>query len=111
MKATSDSAVQKALGDRLARIRLERNLTQTELADQAGVSKRTVERLEGGGSTQLSSFIRICRALGLLERLEQLVPAPVPSPIEQLALRGKRRLRARPRTEPAERKPWKWGDE
>ncbi|MBX3130172.1 MAG: helix-turn-helix transcriptional regulator [Polyangiaceae bacterium] len=111
MKATSDSAVQKALGERLARVRLERNLTQTELADQAGVSKRTVERLEGGGSTQLSSFIRICRALGLLERLEQLVPPPVPSPIEQLALRGKRRLRARPRRTPVERKPWKWGDE
>jgi transcriptional regulator with XRE-family HTH domain len=57
-KQTTDDAVLAELGTRLARIRLERNLPQGQLAKQAGVSKRTVERLEAGTvATQLSGFI------------------------------------------------------
>lgn len=83
------------LGGRLARARLDRNLTQAGLAGQAGVSKRTVERLESGAAaTQLSGFLRVCRALGLLERFDALIPEPAPSPIAQLKLRGKQRRRA-----------------
>ena len=51
MKATTqltDEAILRLLGARLSGTRLERNLTQATLAEQAGVSKRTVERLEGG---------------------------------------------------------------
>jgi len=106
-------AVLGELGGRLARVRLDQNLTQRELADRAGVSKRTVERLESGAAaTQLSGFIRVCRALGLLERLEVLVPAPLPSPIVQWKLRGKRRRRASSARIPDRpSKTWTWGDE
>ncbi len=75
------------MGERLAKIRLDRNLTQAQLATQAGVSKRTVERLEAGAvATQLSGFIRVCRVLDLIERFDLLVPEPVPSPVAQLKL-------------------------
>ena len=71
------------LGRRLARVRLERNLTQAQLAEQAGVSKSTVERLESGSvATQLSGFIRVCRVLDVIERFEMLVPESMLSPIE-----------------------------
>ena len=64
----TDEAVLSELGSRLAQVRLERNLTQAQLAEQAGVSKRTVERLESGSvATQLSGFIRVCRVLELLD--------------------------------------------
>jgi transcriptional regulator with XRE-family HTH domain len=101
------------LGGRLARIRLERNLTQAQLAEQAGVSKRTVERLEAGAvATQLSGFIRVCRVLGVLERLDTLVPEPMPSPVEQLKLRGRQRRRASTvNTVKSSSKKWQWGDE
>ena len=57
----------REMGGRLARVRLERNLTQIQLAEQAGVSKSTVERLESGAvATQLSGFIRVCRVLDLM---------------------------------------------
>ena len=47
-KQASDEAILSELGGRLTRVRLEQNLTQAQLAEQAGVSKRTVERLEAG---------------------------------------------------------------
>ena len=94
-RQTTDEAVLSELGARLAQVRLERNLTQAQWAAQAGVSKRTVERLESGAvATQLSGFIRVCRALNLIERFELLIPEAAPSPIAQLKLQGRKRRRA-----------------
>lgn len=111
----TDEAVLTELGRRLARTRLERNLTQAELGDEAGVGLATVQRLEGGQPAKLTSLIRVLRVLGLLEALELLVPEPTPSPIERLKLQGKQRQRAaHPRSadEPTtDAKPWAWGDE
>jgi transcriptional regulator with XRE-family HTH domain len=110
----SDEAVLRELGERLAAARLGRNLTQAALAEAAGVSKRTVERLESGEvASRLSALVRVCRVLGLVERLELLVPAPAASPVEQLRLAGRRRRRASgPRESPAPAgRRWTWGDE
>jgi DNA-binding XRE family transcriptional regulator len=77
----SDEALLHELGHRIARLRLERNLSQAQLAEQAGISKRTLERLEAGAAaTQLSLFLRVLRQLDLLERLELLLPSPHPWP-------------------------------
>jgi len=112
-KQTTDEAVLVELGGRLAQVRLERNLTQAQLAEQAGVSKRTVERLESGSvATQLSGFVRVCRVLDLIERFDLLVPEPVPSPIEQLKRRGRKRQRASAKRKvKASSKKWQWRDE
>lgn len=111
-KHASAEALLHELGGRLANVRLDQNLTQAELAEQAGVSKRTVERLESGAAaTQLSGFIRVCRVLGLLERFDALIPESLPSPIVQLKLRGKQRRRASSaKTPDRSPKKWKWGD-
>jgi transcriptional regulator with XRE-family HTH domain len=100
----------RELGARIARARLERNLTQSVMAEQAGVSKRTVERLESGEvATQLSGFVRVCRALGLIEKLDALIPEPVPSPIAQLKLHGRQRQRASGKRAPKKvAKTWSW---
>ena len=111
-KQATDEVILGELGGRLAKIRLDRNLTQAELATQAGVSKRTVERLEAGTvGTQLSGFIRVCRALNVIERFDLLVPEPLPSPVEQLKMAGRKRQRASA-AKPARpsAKKWKWGD-
>ena len=109
----TDDAVLAELGGRLARIRLERNLTQAQLAEQAGISKRTIERMESGAvATQLSGFIRVCRVLDMLEHLDALIAEPVPSPVAQLKLRGRQRHRAS--TAKAVKSPgkkWQWGNE
>lgn len=107
----TDTTVLAELGERLARTRLERNISQQALASEAGVSKRTVERIEAGAETRLSNFVRILRALGLLDQLDRLVPEPLPSPIERLKTHGKRRQRAG-RAPDAGDPPgaWTWGD-
>ena len=76
------------LGRRLARARLDRNLTQAAMAAEAGVSRSTVSRLEAGESTQLTNLLRILRALGLLQNLDALVPPPTVQPLQMLERRG-----------------------
>jgi transcriptional regulator with XRE-family HTH domain len=105
-----DTAVLQELGERLASLRLERNLKQADLAVEAGVSKRTVERMEAGGPTQLVNLVRVCRALGLLERLETLVPEVTISPVAQLIQQGKKRKRAAAVKVPKRASKWQWND-
>src|SRR5476651_19072 len=94
----ADQAVLDELGRRIARTRLERNIGQAELGAEAGVGVATVQRLERGRSVASTSLIRVLRVLGLLEALDRAVPELLPSPIEQLRLRGRQRRRAgRPR--------------
>ena len=107
-----DDMILRELGQRLARLRLTRNLKQSDLATQAGVSKRTVERMEAGGPTQLVNLVRVSRALGLVERFDGLIPEPVISPVAQLKLRGKERKRAVSAREPtaSSTSKWQWAD-
>ena len=110
--ALGDSAILDELGERISLLRIESGKTQEALAAEAGISKRTLERMESGASTQTSNLIRVLRALGLLERLDLLLPPPQPRPMELLKNQGRRRMRAsgrsRRREAPA---PWRWGDE
>lgn len=108
----TDAAVLAELGDRLSRLRLQRNLTQAQLAREAGVSKRTLIRLESGESSQVTNLIRVIRALGLLGNLDAFVPPPLPSPIEQLRSRARERRRASPGAKKSgPSTTWTWGDE
>ena len=102
----------QALGRRLARHRLNRNLTQAAVAAEAGVSTLTVQRIEQGHSSQAANLIRILRALGLLENLDALVPEPAISPVQQARMRGRIRQRASSRSgKPEPSIDWAWGDE
>lgn len=117
MKITSqipDEIVLEELGERVAQLRLSKNLTQAALAEQAGVSKRTLERLESGEvAVQLSGLVRVCRALGLAENWDALIPAVGPGPMELLKRRGRRRQRASGSRieEPPTAGKWTWGEE
>lgn len=109
--ANSEQIV-RDLGARLERIRLSRNLTQAELADEAGVSKRTIMRLERGVGPTLDTFIRVLLALGMSSNLAALLPDADVRPMERVLNRGRERQRARratPKAKPAT--PFRWGDE
>ena len=108
----SDDVVLAELGKRLATRRIELQLTQAALAEQAGIAKRTLERMEAGHSSQLSSLIRVMRELHLLPQLDTLIPEAGPSPMDLLKRKGKVRQRASGRrTGQPTRKPWRWNDD
>lgn len=109
----TDDSILAEIGERLAAARLARNLTQAALARDAGVSKRTIERLEAGHSAQLTSVLRLLRALELLDGLDALLPPDRPGPIELLEAGGRPRQRASgSRAEHgAPGEPWSWGED
>jgi transcriptional regulator with XRE-family HTH domain len=108
----TNEAILAELGERIARRRLDLQWTQAQVAEQAGVAKRTVERIEAGASAQMASLIRIFRVLELLPGLEQLVPEAGPRPMDLLKLKGKVRQRATSRqVQDAPDKPWSWDDD
>ncbi|MDH3376667.1 MAG: helix-turn-helix domain-containing protein [Gammaproteobacteria bacterium] len=108
----TDEAVLTEIGERLARARIDAQLTQADLAEQAGVSKRTVERIEAGGSAQLSNIVRILRVLGRLPNLNHVLPAATPGPMELLKRKGKPRQRASTRHRvDSSAGVWSWNDD
>lgn len=107
----TDDAVLAELGGRLARLRLDSGLTQAQLAEQAGLSKRTLERLEAGQSSQLLSLIRVLRVLGRLGGLEALLPDTGPGPMALLRGKGKPPQRASRRAVAEPKGEWQWGDD
>ena len=108
----TDAAVLTELGQRLASRRLALQLTQAEAARRAGVAKRTLERVEAGMSAELTTFIRIMRALDSLPELNRLLPDAGPSPMELLKHKGKKRQRAPGKTpEEQAAEEWTWDEQ
>jgi len=107
--ATSDQ-IEAALCKRLESIRLFRNITQAQLAEEAGVSPRTIGRLEKGQGISMDTLIRIMMALSIQQNLEALLPDPTVRPIERIGMRARERRRARPTKSIDELPTWSWGD-
>jgi transcriptional regulator with XRE-family HTH domain len=89
----SPDDIQAELGERLRRLRLNRNIDQATLAAKAGVSERTVRVLETGKGSTLDTFIRVLKALDALPNLDAIAPSPGISPVAMLD-RGHRPERA-----------------
>jgi len=112
----SSESIEHALAQRLETIRLSRNLTQSQLASMAGVSRSTLARLkQGDNGISLNNFIRIMQALQLHGHLEALLPDPSVSPLEQLEKQSSNKAtaknvkpRQRARTKKAENSEWAW---
>jgi transcriptional regulator with XRE-family HTH domain len=112
----TDETVLIELGERLARLRLSRDLTQRRLGEQAGVGRTVVQRIEAGEAVTTANLVRVLRALDSLDSLDRLLPEDVPSPVQELKLRGRQRRRASGAHgnggEGADQaRPWRWGDE
>ena len=102
--------IEAALCKRLESIRLSRNITQAQLAEKAGVSQRTIGRLEKGQGVSVDTLIRVMMALGIQQNLEALLPDPVVRPIERVGIGGAERKRARPAKSNDRPSTWSWGD-
>lgn len=89
----SPAALAEELGERLRQARLNSDLTQADVAERAGVSRKIVLNAEKG-KAQLESFLAIMLALNLTEQLDLFLPKPQVSPVQLIKLQGKKRQRA-----------------
>lgn len=91
----TDDEILRELGARLRAYRLQTNLSQGELAVHAGITRTTIRDAERGKDFQLSTLVKLFRALGRLGDLDAFLPAPSVSPIQLMKHQGKPRQRAR----------------
>lgn len=87
------SALAKMIGERLKQARLNRDLTQSDVAIRAGLARKTVLNAEKG-KVQLENLMAIMLALDLTEQLDRFLPPPEISPLQLAKLQGKQRQRA-----------------
>ena len=106
--AMTSGEVMTEIGQRIAAIRLSRNLTQEDMAKKSGISLATVKRLESGASNiGLSPFLAVCVELALTVGFESLLPTVRSTPQDIFSGKQQRR-RARHRKV---KKEFKWGNE
>ena len=100
-----------AIGSRLSRLRLSRNVTQAMLAEDAGIALRTLRRLEAGNPSTLDTFLRVAVALDLGDAILGAIPTGQIRPIERVSRTGSERQRARPRPREDRDPTWTWGED
>ena len=98
----------KELGQKIKLYRIMKGMSQQELEDKTGVSKRSISRLEQGESVQLENLFKILVALDLGENIDLLVPDQTKRPVFYLEISADKPKRVRRKKE---KKAFKWGDE
>lgn len=89
------------LGEQVRSVRVVAQLSQAELAQEAGVSETSLRNLERGGGSSLKTLIAVARVLRRDDWLDAFDPrGNVPSPIEAL-----RAIRKQPKRPQRVRKP------
>jgi transcriptional regulator with XRE-family HTH domain len=79
----SNTTILTELGSRIKSLRLSKNKDQQQFSYDSGVSLRTLSRLENGHSVTLEAVLKVIRALGIIERLDLLLPITEISPVQQ----------------------------
>ena len=92
--SNSDLVILQNFGIQLKQMRLNRNLTQTELSELSGLSRSAISDFENKGTGSMSSFVMVLRALEKLEILNYFISEASVSPIQIAKLKGKTRKRA-----------------
>ncbi|MCW8900579.1 MAG: helix-turn-helix transcriptional regulator [Gammaproteobacteria bacterium] len=91
--ALSDKSIEQELGQRLKALRLQKNMTQKELAEATTLSLNSIKSLESGRS-KLSTLIAVLRELEALDHLNNFIPEISISPIQLAKTQGRVRKRA-----------------
>ncbi|MBS0416469.1 MAG: helix-turn-helix transcriptional regulator [Proteobacteria bacterium] len=93
---TSVSDLEAQMGESLRRVRLDRNMEQATLAQQAGVSLRSLQRLELGKGSTTHTLLSVLRSLGREDWLNTIAPVATINPLT-MPRAATPRLRARKR--------------
>lgn len=94
----TDTVVVKTLCLSIKQMRLNKNMSQDELAERSGVSRITISRMESGKAINLITFVQLLRALENLDLLNYLNIEPEISPMQVMEARAKLRKKASPKS-------------
>ena len=73
--------LQQLLGERIKKLRLNRNLDQLTTAEKAGVSEKALRNHEAGRGSTVETLLRVLKALDYLQGLDLLVPEASINPL------------------------------
>lgn len=73
--------VQIDFGQRVRKLRLNKNLDRQTVASQAGISVSAVQNLESGKGATLKTLIAVLRVLGHIDGLLAIAPTPTLDPL------------------------------
>lgn len=90
----SDKAIISVIGEYIKQQRLIQNKTQAKIAEDAGINRWTMSKVENGEPISLISLIQILRALNLLDILDIFKTNTQISPLELAKLEKQKRQRA-----------------
>jgi len=90
----SDPAIVNEICHNLKQIRLNKNISQAELANLSGLNRVTISRMEAGRSATLLTIIQVLRALDKLVILNAFNTEPEVSPIQLLKQKESQRQKA-----------------
>lgn len=93
--SSSTGDILREIGERLQTYRLQQNMTVTQLAERSGAAPRTINRTEAGENSSLETVVKLLRALGRLDALNEFMEPPTLSPIHLAMMKGHQRQRAR----------------
>lgn len=93
----SDPAIVKEICTNIKQLRLNKNISQAELANLSGLNRVTISRLEAGRSATLLTVIQVLRALDKLEILNAFITEQEISPIKLLQQKVSQRQKASPK--------------
>jgi putative transcriptional regulator len=81
IESKSTAAIAESLGECLKQARLNADMTQVVVAEQAGISRKAVLTAEKG-KAQLETLIGIMQALQLTDQKDNFLPTQDISPIQ-----------------------------
>ena len=94
LSAMADPAIVKEISQSLKQMRLNKNMTQADLAMMAGLNRVTISRMESGRAATLLTVVQVLRALDRLDILDIFRKESDISPLKLLKLDEKKRKRA-----------------
>lgn len=90
--------LQGEVGEQLRAARLRSNLSQADIAKQAGISIGAVKNLESGVGATVKTLVSVVKVLGRVQWILSLQPSVTISPMDMLrASKAKRQRAGKPR--------------
>ena len=91
IKLMAPMGTMRAVGGRIKELRLALNISQSELAERAGIGTRTLTRLESGEPVGMDAFFHVLEGLDTLPPASRMVREPPVRDLKKYVMNGSRK--------------------